>query len=133
MIYVNHDIQEIHSSTHLGYHKTLHWVRSFFIGRECDIDEGIYLMHANATWIKKYLSRRATSTITYVPSTTKVEAVDKELKRDRSGPCRVTCTVKKSPIPHEEKFDKHHMDREFEIGDWVYLRLQLYQQTSLST
>lgn len=32
----------------------------------------------------------------FVPSTTKVEAVDKELKRDRSGcPCRVTCTVKR--------------------------------------
>lgn len=29
-------------------------------------------------------------------------------------------------------YDQHHREREFVVGDWVYLRLQPYRQTSIS-
>ena len=31
----------------------------------------------------------------------------------------------------EQQADQHHREREFEVGDWVFLRIQPYKQMSL--
>lgn len=31
----------------------------------------------------------------------------------------------------KQQADKHHSEREFEVGDWVFLRLQPYKQVSV--
>lgn len=40
--------------------------------------------------------------------------------------------IKEAQARMKQVYDRHHREREFEEGDWVYLRLQPYRQSSLS-
>ena len=68
----------------------------------------------------------------YIPSTTRVDALDSLL-------CQrvvVLATLKGHLVAAQEKMkfqvDKHRQDRSFNVGDWVYLRLQPYRQKTLA-
>lgn len=70
--------------------------------------------------------------LTYVPSTTQVEAIDMEL-RSRE---QVLKELRERLLAAQERmkrfYDAKHADRSFEVGDYVYLKLQPYRQASLS-
>jgi len=72
------------------------------------------------------------SLLSYVPGTSANLAVDTQL-RDRTK----VLTLLKEHLHHAQNrmktyADKHRSDRQFSIGDWVYLRLQPYRQKSLA-
>lgn len=70
--------------------------------------------------------------LSYVPRTTKVEAVDQELRARDQVIEELRDQLKESQACMKKVYDKHHTERSFEEGDWVYLRLQPYRQMSLS-
>lgn len=67
-----------------------------------------------------------------MPGTTQLEAVDRELKERDQVLVELQDKLKESQSRMKKIFDLHHKDREFNVGDCVYLRLQPYRQTSLS-
>jgi len=76
--------------------------------------------------------RKPPTLLNYIPSTAKVPKVDDALfSRD------ITLQLLKDNINHAKvrmklDADKHRTHREFNINDWVYLRLQPYRQLSVS-
>ena len=67
----------------------------------------------------------------YVPGYSKVDQVDKELM-DRNKIIQLlkdNLTVAQARM--KQQADKHRSEREFTMGDWVFLRLQPYKQTSI--
>ena len=70
--------------------------------------------------------------LSYVPGTTKVKAVDQELRARDQVIEELQDQLKESQARMKKVYDKHHTERSFKEGDWVYLRLQPYQQMSLS-
>ena len=70
--------------------------------------------------------------LSYVPETTKVDAVDKALKDIDQVIVELRERLQELQSRMKKAYDSSRKDREFAIGDWVYLRLQPYHQTSLS-
>lgn len=67
---------------------------------------------------------------TYIPRTTSIEALDTNLT-ERDSSLQVLQTVLlKAQRKLKSQADKHRTDVSFDIGDWVYLKLQPYQQLS---
>lgn len=70
--------------------------------------------------------------LSYIPGTTANLAVDTQL-RDRN---KIINLLKEHLLLAQNRMklqaDKHRTKREFQEGDWVYLRLQPYQQKSVS-
>ncbi|KAI5316983.1 hypothetical protein L3X38_036690 [Prunus dulcis] len=70
--------------------------------------------------------------LSYVPGTTQVEAVDQEL-RSRE---QVLKDLREHLLVAQERmkkfYDAKRIDKSFEVGDFVYLKLQPYRQMSLS-
>lgn len=68
----------------------------------------------------------------YIPGTTRVDALDSLLCQRAA----VLATLKGHLAAVQEKMkfqaDKHRQDRSFNVGDWVYLRLQPYRQKTLA-
>ena len=76
--------------------------------------------------------REPPSRLQYVPGTARVQAVeDCLLERDRfirELRDRLVAAQNRMKLI----YDRSHMDREFQVGDWVYLRLQPYRQVTVS-
>lgn len=71
--------------------------------------------------------------IPYIPNDTKVEAVE-VLHKDREA--MITClkqTLNYARNRMKQYADPHRSERYFTIGDWVYLKLRPFVQTSLKT
>ncbi|XP_042942778.1 uncharacterized protein LOC122276959 [Carya illinoinensis] len=68
----------------------------------------------------------------YIPDITSNQAVD-QLLQSRE---QILITLKSNLTLAQERmkfyYDKHHTDRQFSVGDWVYLRLQPYRQQSVA-
>ncbi|KAL6187997.1 hypothetical protein ACLB2K_039392 [Fragaria x ananassa] len=69
---------------------------------------------------------------TYVPGSTAVDSVDQQLKsRDE-----LLALLKRNLIVAQARmkmqYDRKHVERSFEVGDWVYLKLQPYKQQSVA-
>ena len=68
----------------------------------------------------------------YIPGTTKVEAVDAQLKSKQE----LFSLLRSNLVSAQERMkfhtDKHRSERSFSVRDWVYLRLQPYRQKSIS-
>lgn len=67
----------------------------------------------------------------YVRGTAKIATVERELiardqalKEVREGILQAQARMKKA-------YDSHHQEREFSVGDWVFLKLRPYRQMSL--
>ncbi|XP_077237223.1 uncharacterized protein LOC143878893 [Tasmannia lanceolata] len=67
-----------------------------------------------------------------IPGSTKVQAVEEELK-DRDKALQL---IKENLWMAQERMktfaDKHRTEKSFNVGDWVYLRLQPYRQVSVA-
>lgn len=70
--------------------------------------------------------------LTYVPSTTQVEAVDMELRSREQVLKELRERLLAAQDCMKRFYDAKHADRSFEVGDYVYLKLQPYRQASLS-
>lgn len=68
--------------------------------------------------------------LSYVPRTTKLEAVDQKLKARDQVIKELLVNSKRHNLALKRVYDQHHVKREFEIGDWVFLGLQPYKYTS---
>jgi hypothetical protein len=70
--------------------------------------------------------------LSYVPGTTANRAMDTQL-RDRTA---VLIVLKEHLYKAQKRMktfaDKHRSNRQFNVGDWVYLRLQPYRQNSIA-
>ena len=67
----------------------------------------------------------------YMPGSSKVDQVDKKLlDRDKIIQfLRDNLVVSQTRM--KQQADKHRSEREFTMGNWVFLRLQPYKQTSI--
>ena len=76
--------------------------------------------------------RKPPTLLSYVPGTTRIEAVEKELQtRDEVLP-ELCQNIKAAQARMKQNADKHRREKEFKVGDWVYLRLQPYRQNSVA-
>ncbi|KAL8153135.1 hypothetical protein V2J09_010895 [Rumex salicifolius] len=78
-------------------------------------------------------SRPPPSVSAYVPGSTAVNAVDVALRsRDRTLAC-----LKANMVAAQDRMkklaDSHRTERSFQVGDWVYLRLQPYRQLTAAS
>ena len=68
----------------------------------------------------------------YVLGTTRVEAVDVHLKSRH----QILSLLKHNLVLAQERMrlqtDKHRSEKSFEVGQWVYLKLQPYRQMSIN-
>ena len=67
----------------------------------------------------------------YVPGSSKVDQVDKELMDRNKIIQLLKDNLTAAQARMKQQADKHQSEREFTVGDWVFLRLQPYKQTSI--
>ncbi|KAK0592694.1 hypothetical protein LWI29_023740 [Acer saccharum] len=71
--------------------------------------------------------------LSYIPgAATAIESVDNQLKIRDQVLQDLRVTLQESQSRMKKIYDQHHTEREFEVGDWVYLKLQPYRQTSVA-
>lgn len=71
------------------------------------------------------------SHIHYIPGSSNIAAID-QWGQDREATLRILKEHLTQAQNHmKQQADKHRTERVCEVGDWVYLRLQPYKQTSL--
>lgn len=70
--------------------------------------------------------------LSYVSGTTRVAAVDDELRDSEKALILLKDNLRKAQARMKQNADKHRTEREFAVGDWVYLRLQPYRQSTIS-
>jgi hypothetical protein len=76
--------------------------------------------------------REPPTLMSYVPGTSKVAAVE-QLLVDRDNIIREAKEhLKEAQARMKKIYDQHHQEREFKVGDCVYLRLQPYRQMSVA-
>ncbi|KAA8539425.1 hypothetical protein F0562_026117 [Nyssa sinensis] len=63
---------------------------------------------------------------------TNVESVDQQLLSRDQVLIDLKARLREAQARMKKVYDGHHREREFEIGDWVYLKLQPCRQTSIS-
>ena len=68
----------------------------------------------------------------YIPSTTKVKAVDTQLHSRQELIVVLKHNLVQAQNAMKLQVDQHRLDRVFEVGDWVYLRLQPYKLQSIA-
>nr|XP_008373708.1 uncharacterized protein LOC103437020 [Malus domestica] len=70
---------------------------------------------------------------TYMPGTTAIHRVNKSLQ-DRDTLLRLLRTnLQLAQNRMKQTYDKGRTERVFEVGDWVYLKVQPYRQQSVTT
>jgi hypothetical protein len=76
--------------------------------------------------------REPPTLLSYVPGTSKVATVE-QLLIDRDAIAKEAREhLKEAQARMKRNYDQHHQEREFNVGDWVYLRLQPYRQMSVT-
>ncbi|RWR84947.1 Ty3/gypsy retrotransposon protein [Cinnamomum micranthum f. kanehirae] len=70
--------------------------------------------------------------LSYVSGTTCVAAMDDELRDREKALILLKDNLRKAQAQMKQNADKHRTEREFAVGDWVYLRLQPYRQSTIS-
>ena len=68
----------------------------------------------------------------YEAETTAVQAVDAELRNREHVLALAQENLRKAQIRMKNYADKKRTEREFEVGDWVYLRLRPYRQVTVA-
>ena len=76
--------------------------------------------------------RKPPTLLSYVAGTAKTEAVDKELLTRDEILKELRQNIQQAQVRMKQNADKHRRDVEFAVGDWVYLRLQPYRQSSIA-
>uniref|UniRef100_A0A2N9IYS4 Integrase catalytic domain-containing protein n=1 Tax=Fagus sylvatica TaxID=28930 RepID=A0A2N9IYS4_FAGSY len=67
----------------------------------------------------------------YIPGTTKVEAVEDHLSQRQQALALLKANLAAVQERMKLQTDKHRQEREFQVRDWVYLRLQPFKQRSM--
>ena len=67
----------------------------------------------------------------YLPGVSKVEAVDRSLSTREAALQFVKFHLHRAQNRMKQQADKHRSDRNYEIGTWVYVKLQPYRQTTV--
>ena len=70
--------------------------------------------------------------LSYVPGTSQVESVDVELQARDSVIKELKENIQQAQERMRRYYNGKHTEREFQVGEWVFLRLQPYRQASLS-
>ena len=70
--------------------------------------------------------------MSYVLGTAKLAALEREIISRDEILKEVWDCIAKAQAPMKKKYDAKHKEREFEVGDFVYLKLQRYRQMSLA-
>ena len=68
----------------------------------------------------------------YIPSTIKVEAVDRQLHSSQKLIAILKHNLVQAQNAMKLQVDQYRLYRVFEVGDWIYLRLQPYKQQSIA-
>lgn len=68
----------------------------------------------------------------YIPGMTNVDAVEKQLMERDHVLKELKVSLQEVQSRMKKVYDQHHREREFEVGDWVYLKLQPFRQASIS-
>jgi hypothetical protein len=76
--------------------------------------------------------REPPSLLAYVPGTAKVAAVEDELLQRDVVLKGLKENIKLAQVRMKKTYDSKHREKNFEIGDWVYVWLQPYRQVSVS-
>ena len=76
--------------------------------------------------------RKPPPLLSYVPSTAKVAVVEEELLDRDKIVMEVINHILKAQNRIKQFYDSKHQEKEFSIGDWIYLKLQPYRQLSVS-
>jgi ribosomal protein L21E len=71
--------------------------------------------------------------LTYIPGTTKLEAVDEVLRSREQIMSLIRSNLQQAQQRMKRYADLKRSEREFEVGQMVYLRLQPYRQQSVTT
>ena len=61
--------------------------------------------------------------LSYIPGLAKVEAVERQLMDQDQMLNKLQTTLKEAQSRIKTVYDRHHKEREFEVGDWIYLKL----------
>lgn len=69
--------------------------------------------------------------VPYLPGDSNVEAVDLALREREEMIDILKRNLEKAAARMRKQADQHRSDREFEIGDWVWLKLRDYRQKSI--
>nr|GEU62195.1 retrotransposable element Tf2 [Tanacetum cinerariifolium] len=69
--------------------------------------------------------------VPYVGGESKVESVDRSLKAREEDVDICKFHLKRAHDKMKSQADKHRTDREFMVGDWVYLKLQCHRQVTI--
>lgn len=89
----------------------------------------------SSTWTTPYEVANGVSPptlLTYVPGTTKVQAGEDELRDKDQALKLLKENLQKAQMRMKQNADKHRSKRNFEVGYWVYLRLQPYRQNTIA-
>ncbi|KAF5468680.1 hypothetical protein F2P56_012817 [Juglans regia] len=144
-----HFIHASPSAGHSGFHKSLHQARQdfYWLGLKREVKQPRFWFDwltlvewwynstpptsTKLTPFEVVYGRPPTKLQAYIPGLTTNQAVDEVLRtRDQ-----ILSTLKSNLAAAQERMkcqaDKKRTEREFAIGDWVYLRLQPYRQQSL--
>ncbi|GMY29210.1 Transposon Tf2-12 polyprotein [Fagus crenata] len=76
--------------------------------------------------------REPPTLLQYVPGTAKVAAVEEELMQRDEVLKGLKDNIKLAQNKMKKRYDLKHRDKVFEVGSWVYVRLQPYRQISVS-
>ncbi|GMY08147.1 Integrase catalytic domain-containing protein [Fagus crenata] len=76
--------------------------------------------------------REPPSLLTYVPGTAKVAAVEDELLQRDLVLTDLKENIKVAQERMKRSYDSKHCEKNFEVGNWVYLRLRPYRQVSVA-
>lgn len=63
----------------------------------------------------------------YIPGTTQVAAVDSLLQSGKQILALLRQNLVTTQAQMKQQYDLHRTERVFNVGDWVYLRLQPYK------
>nr|GEX61992.1 hypothetical protein [Tanacetum cinerariifolium] len=69
--------------------------------------------------------------VPYIPGDSRVEEVDKTLQTRKEAIKVLKFHLKRSQDRMRNQANKHRTDRQFEVCDWVYLKLQPHRQVSI--
>lgn len=67
----------------------------------------------------------------YLPGSSQVAAVDISLTDRTALLSRLKENIRRAQLRIKQATDRHRLDRQFKIDDWVFLKLQPYRQTSV--
>ncbi|XP_075659120.1 uncharacterized protein LOC142628999 [Castanea sativa] len=117
-------------------------LRSFSTDRPTEWSNWLYLAefwfntnHHSATKFTPYEAVYGSPSpclLDYIPSTTQVEVVDSLLQSRQLILSLLRQNLVTAQAKMKQQCDLHRSEREFSVGDWVFLRLQPYKQQSVA-